>query len=194
MRFPDTYEKRSGRIHDLLKRALKVLKGGDVLEAAVGEPRAVVSLGWSEPFEGSADPVVVVVLTNRARATSVAEAGDALTVEDLLLEHAPEGFDVAVCPRRADLGAQVLDAESSCDSHLGRHANCPHPAPDLSQIRLRMIVGRPPVLGRKEEEPGPLLIAVTPKESTRIGRCCGVGLRHPGTLRPARSYLSGNLI
>ncbi|PZR97962.1 MAG: hypothetical protein DLM67_06695, partial [Candidatus Nephthysia bennettiae] len=63
---------------------------------------------------------------------------------------------------------------------------------DLSQIWLRMVLGRPAVLGREEEEARALLIAVTANESTRIGRCCDVGLRHPGTLRPAFSDLSGN--
>ncbi len=46
----------------------------DDLEATVGEPGAVVSLGGGQPVEGATQPIVVVVL---------GEAGEALAIEDL---------------------------------------------------------------------------------------------------------------
>src|ERR1700730_7500202 len=392
MRFPDRYEKGSGSIHDLLEPALQVGQGGDVLEATVGERGAVVTLGGSEPVEGAAQPVVVVVLDEASqRHLRFGEAGEALAIEDLLLQHAPEGFDLAVGPRRTDLSSQVLDVEvaqalteqgeyaghpdhegqtvlahqlqrptaefealvqpsqdgvglgprqnpesdheagvvvhqanqpglevaaarevdeegaldvdvlqligpqalvtgtwsarhaaagaalgleqaidiamahlvdlapphlrrdplrvpvgeksdgdddpihpvgdgrshaqrspglrnqtlnapsreggppaikggrrapdlraGSCDAHLGGQPTASHSAPDLSETWPRSVVDWPAILGRKEEKARALLVAVTPEEATGVRRCCGVGLRHAGTLLPAFSYLCGN--
>src|ERR1700730_12242469 len=112
MRFPDTYENGSGDIHELLQPALQVDEGRDVLEAAIGEAGAVVSLGRSDPVEGAAQAVVVVVLDEAGQGhLGFVEAGEALAINDLLLQHSPEGFDLAVCPGRADLSSQVLDVE-----------------------------------------------------------------------------------
>jgi hypothetical protein len=80
----------------------------------------------------------------------------------------------------------------SCDPQLGGHANRSHPSPDLSKTRSRSVVQRSAILGREEEKARALLVPVTPNESTRVRQCCGVGLRHAGTLLPAFSYVCGS--
>src|SRR5260370_4140632 len=84
----------------------------DVLEALVGEGGAVVALTCGPPAKPSAQPVVVVVLDECSkRGLGVGEAFEAVAVAHVLLEDRPEGLDLAVRPRRADLSPQVLDVE-----------------------------------------------------------------------------------
>jgi hypothetical protein len=87
----------------------------------------VVSLGGSEPVEGAAQPVVVVALDEASQGyLGLGEAGEALAIENLLLQHSPEGFDLAVGPGRADLGTQVLDTEvSQALTEQGEHTRHP---------------------------------------------------------------------
>src|SRR5258708_38518496 len=87
-------------------------QGWYVLEATIGEGGAVVTLGRRPPAQHATEPVVVVVLNEAGQSgLSVGHAGEALSVQDLSLEHRPKSLDLAVGPRRADLGAQVLDVQ-----------------------------------------------------------------------------------
>src|SRR2546428_3082795 len=84
----------------------------NVLKTSVGEGCAVVTFGRSQPAQDARQPVVAVVLGEPGQSGfSVAKAGEPLTVENFGLEDVPKGFDLAVCPRRADLGAQVPDSK-----------------------------------------------------------------------------------
>ena len=112
MKFPDRYGTASGGIHDLLEPALKMVQSGDVLEPEVGEGGAVVALRRCDPAERAAKSVVVVVVDEVGeRRLGFKEASEALTIEHLLLQDAPESLDLAVDPGRADLGSQMLDVE-----------------------------------------------------------------------------------
>ena len=112
MKFPDRYGTASGGIHDLLEPALKMVQSGDVLEPEVGEGGAVVALRRCDPAERAAKSVVVVVVDEVGeRRLGFKEASEALTIEHLLLQDAPESLDLAVGPGRADLGSQMLDVE-----------------------------------------------------------------------------------
>jgi hypothetical protein len=65
---------------------------------------------------------------------------------------------------------------------------CGQPLQLMSDNGQPFVVWMPGVL----RKPGPLLVPVTPNESTRVRGCCGVGLRHAGALLPAFSYVCGN--
>src|SRR5437660_675749 len=100
------------QLASLVKPGLQVSQGRDVLKAPVSEGRSVVALGRSQPTQHTRQSVVVVVLGEFGEGSlGVSEARETLTVEDLGLEDVPKGFDFAVGPRRADLGAQVPDAK-----------------------------------------------------------------------------------
>ena len=82
----------------------------DVLEAAVGERRAVEALGRGLPVELAVEPVVVVVAgVGGDRGVRGREVREVLAVEHLGLEGRPEGLDLAVRPGRVDLGPDVAD-------------------------------------------------------------------------------------
>src|SRR5437660_10660986 len=82
----------------------------DVLEPLVGEGSAVVALGWGDPAEDPAEPVIVVVLRKaRQGLFGGGQAGEALAVEHLSLEDVPEGLNLAVGPGRRDLCSRVRD-------------------------------------------------------------------------------------
>src|SRR5712691_766291 len=99
-------------MHQLLEPGLEMIQGGDVLKASVVEWGSVVSLGRSEPAQDPRQPVIVVVLGELGQGRlRVGEAGKGLAVEHLGLEDVPEGFDLAVGPRRADLRAQMPNAQ-----------------------------------------------------------------------------------
>src|SRR5437879_2449354 len=84
---------------------LKMTQGRNVLEPDIGERGPVVALRRCEPAERAAEPVVVVVADEDGkRRLGLIEAAEALAVEHLLLENAPESLDLAVGPGRADLG------------------------------------------------------------------------------------------
>ena len=100
-------------MHEFLEPWLQVRQGWDVREASVAEGGSVVSLGGREPAKDPRQPVVVVVLGELGQCgLGMSEAREALAVEDLGLQDVPEGFDLAIRPRRVDLGAQVPDAQS----------------------------------------------------------------------------------
>ena len=89
-------------------------QGWDVLEAAVGEGSAVVALGRGQPAQNLAQSVVVVVLREAIQGSfSRGQAGEAFPIQDFGLQDVPEGFDLAVRPRRGDLGAEVPDVEQA---------------------------------------------------------------------------------
>src|SRR5579859_2663525 len=112
MRFPDRYESGSGCMHGLLEPILEMSEGGDVLEASIPEDGAVVPLAGSQPTKRPAQAVIVVVVDeNGERRFGVGKAGEALAIQNLLLQHSPEGFNLAVGPWRADLGSQMLDVK-----------------------------------------------------------------------------------
>src|SRR5256714_4595229 len=127
MKFPDRYGTRSGGIHDLLKPALKMTQGRNVLEADIGEGCPVVPFRRCEPAEHAAEPVVVVVVDEAGkRRLGCIEAAEALAVEHFLLEDTPESLDLAVGPGRADLGSQMLDVElPQALAEAGEHARHP---------------------------------------------------------------------
>src|SRR3984893_830896 len=87
-------------------------QGWDVLEAAVGEGSPFVALGRVHPPKNLAQPVVVVVLREASQGSfSLRQAGEAFPIQDFGLQDVPEGFDLAVRPRRGDLGAEMPDVE-----------------------------------------------------------------------------------
>ncbi len=76
-----------------------MLECGDVLEAPVGEGRAVVAFGRSVPAEFAMEAVVVVVAREAGQAVVRGlGGGEQLAVEQLGLEDAPEALDLAVGP------------------------------------------------------------------------------------------------
>src|SRR5919108_59814 len=99
----------------------------DVVEATVGEGRAVVALGRGDPAEDAAEPVVVVVPNETGqRLLGIGETGKALPIEDFGLEHSPKGLDLAIGPRRADLGAKVIDVQVAQPfAEAGEHVGHP---------------------------------------------------------------------
>src|ERR1700730_627854 len=127
MRFPHRYGTGSSGIHNLLEPALEMAQGGDVLEPEVGEGGAVVALRRRDPAERAAESVVVVVVDEDSqRCLRLIEAAEALAVEHLLLEDAPESLDLAVGPGRADLGSQMLDVEvPQALAEAGEHSRHP---------------------------------------------------------------------
>ncbi len=102
-------------------------EGGDVLEALVGEGGAVVPLAGGQPTERPTEPVIVVVVDeDRERGFGFGKAGEALAVQNLLLQHCPEGFDLAVGPGRADLSSQVLNVKiAKALAEVTEHAGHP---------------------------------------------------------------------
>jgi len=98
--------------HQLREPVLQVLERRDVLEAPVGEGRAVPALGRGLPAELAVEAVVVVVQREAHEAlVRGRRRGEDLAVEQLGLEDAPEALDLAVRPGRVDLGADVPDME-----------------------------------------------------------------------------------
>src|SRR6202048_5501953 len=114
-------------IHTPREPVLEMARGGDVLDPEVGEGGAVVALRRRDPAEHAAKSVVVVVVNEDSqRRLRLVEAAEALAVEHLLLEDAPESLDLAVGPGRADLGSQMLDVEvAQALAEAGEHARHP---------------------------------------------------------------------
>src|SRR3989440_855643 len=104
-----------------------MVQSGDVLEPEVGEGGAVVALRRCDPAERAAKSVVVVVVDEVGeRRLGFKEASEALTIEHLLLQDAPESLDLAVGSGRADLGSQMLDVEvAQALAEAGEHARHP---------------------------------------------------------------------
>src|SRR5216684_3258878 len=102
-------------------------QGGDVLEAAISERGAVVPLGGGQPAQDAAEAMVVVVLGEaRQSKLGVGYAAEAFAIQNLGLKDGPEGLDLAVGPRRADLCAQVPDVQVSQPlSEQRQHARHP---------------------------------------------------------------------
>src|SRR5260370_14164666 len=113
MKFLDTCcTGQSGSIHDRLEPRLKVRQSGQVLKATVGERGSVITLAGRQPADDARETVVVVVLGESCQSGfGVAEAGETLAVEDFRLEDVPKSLDLAIGPRRGDLGPQVLNVE-----------------------------------------------------------------------------------
>src|SRR5712691_949184 len=108
MRFHVISGTRSGRLSKVMKPSLEMAEGGDVLEAAVGERRAVVALRRSEPADLAMQPVVVVVADITLEGDlGIAKRAEHLAIEHLTLERRPERLDLAVGPGGVDLGADV---------------------------------------------------------------------------------------
>jgi hypothetical protein len=83
-----------------------------VLEAEIGERRAVEPLGQRLPTERTVEPVVVVVRgVGGHGCIGGSQVGQMLAVEDLDLERRPEGLDLAVRSGRVDLRPDVPDLE-----------------------------------------------------------------------------------
>jgi hypothetical protein len=96
--------------HADLRASRPGARATDVVEAAIGEGRGVVPLGRRAPVDLAVQAVVVVV-AGEALEGGVGQRAEHFTVEDLALEGRPERLDLAVGPRRVDLGADVADLE-----------------------------------------------------------------------------------
>src|SRR5438093_4070931 len=87
-------------------------QSGDVLEATVGEGRAVMALGRCAPADLTVQPVVVVIAGElRQCGLGIVQRAEHFSVQDLALERRPEGFDLPVRPGRVDLGADLPDLQ-----------------------------------------------------------------------------------
>jgi len=87
-------------------------EGEDVRKASIEERRPVEALGGRDPTESAAEAMVVVVGHEAHEGRfRLAHAAEALSIEHLGLEDQPKGPDLAVRPRRVDLGSEVIDVQ-----------------------------------------------------------------------------------
>lgn len=97
-----------------------------MLQAAVGERCAVEAFGGGVPVELAVEAMQVVVagvgLDGRLGRRQIRQA---LTVEHLGLQDGPERLDVAVGPRRVDLGAPTRWHERPLSAVLVRRCSQP---------------------------------------------------------------------
>src|SRR5713101_4604765 len=112
MRFPVIVDTRSRGGSDIREPEHEVLERGDVVEATVGEWRAVEALGRREPADLAVQTVVVVVANEALqRGLGAAERAEDFAIEDLALERRPERLDLAIGPGRVHLGLDLADLQ-----------------------------------------------------------------------------------
>src|SRR5712692_288665 len=134
MRFPVVVGTRSGRLPELIEPGREMREHRDVVEAAVGEGRAVEGFTRGEPADLAVQTVVVVVAGKvRERGLSVGERSEHPAVEDLAIEGGPEGLELAVGPGRVDLRLDLADLQLA--QRLAEAVEHPgHPVHELAAV------------------------------------------------------------